>query len=517
MKFVLSKSRPQLRDCKNGASDVCESSAVDGLQSAVGVLLALSFAGLVWSTFQPIAVLWMGLRLDRVTSVVAVLVSGVGLAAVRYASRCLEGDPRRLSLLRWMACTMLAAWFLALADGFLVLLVAWVAVGVGLQRLLRFRSECTGIAKSSSRVLVLSIVGDVLLAAACAIAWWSWGASSLSDVVESVAATPVTFAVSMFALLVCAAALVKTAQVPLHGWLPDTMDAPTPVSALLHAGIINAGGVLLIRIPTVMEQVPEAWLLLSVVGTASIVIAVPTAWFQLRAKSALAWSTIAQMGFMLIQCGLCAFPSALLHVLGHGTYKAWAFLRAGEVPQQVVPAPKPMRALALLVVGSASAIPCTALAVRMIGLPNAMHPTKLALFAVLGLAVGQVWIALLGGRRSSLRASATRLVAACSVSLVLPSMACALYGAASWWTGLPLVSAPEDPGIIGWIAAALPVLAIASLAALHALLPLVERRSIGLSLRVHAASGFYVWILVARLIDRLRSAGGNALEGVTRA
>jgi membrane protease YdiL (CAAX protease family) len=176
-----------------------------------------------------------------------------------------------------------------------------------------------------------------------------------------------------------------------------------------------------------------------------------------------------------------------------------------------------MRALALLVVGSASAIPCTALAVRMIGLPNAMHPTKLALFAVLGLAVGQVWIALLGGRRSSLRASATRLVAACSVSLVLPSMACALYGAASWWTGLPLVSAPEDPGIIGWIAAALPVLAIASLAALHALLPLVERRSIGLSLRVHAASGFYVWILVARLIDRLRSTGGNALEGVTRA
>lgn len=139
---------------------------MDGLQSAVGVLLTLSFAGLVWSAFQPIAVLWMGLRLDRVTSVVAVLVSGVGLAALRYASRCLEGDPRRLSLLRWMACTMLAAWFLALADGFLVLLVAWVAVGIGLQRLFRFRSECTGIAKSSSRVLVLSIVGDGLLAAA---------------------------------------------------------------------------------------------------------------------------------------------------------------------------------------------------------------------------------------------------------------------------------------------------------------------------------------------------------------
>lgn len=517
MKVVLSESRNELRARTSAAPEERESPAVEGLQSAIGVLLAVSLAGLAWSAFQPAAVLWIGLRIDRITSIVAVLASGVGLATLRYASRCLEGHPRRVWLLRWMAFTTLAAWFLAISDGFLPMIGAWIAVGIGLQRMLGFRRECLGVADSAARVLALSIVGDILLAAACAAAWWSWGATSLSESVESVAAGPAGPAAMAFAILACCAAIVKTAQVPLHGWLPDTMDAPTPVSALMHAGVINAGGVLLIRLAPAIERVPEAWLLLSLVGTASILVAVPTAWFQLRAKSALAWSTIAQMGFMLVQCGLCAFPSALLHILGHGTYKAWAFLRAGEVPGRGAPAPHPIRALVLLVLGTATAIPSTALALRTLGLSNAMHPAKLALLSVLCIAVGQVWIALLGARRSSLRATTTRLLAACGTSAILPGIACALYGAASWWTGQPLVSAPQSPGIIGWTAAALPVLAIAALAVMHALLPLVERRPLGLSLRVHAASGFYLWILVARFIDRLRPAGGNAMEGVARA
>lgn len=517
MKVVLSKSRTIRRTGAARPSESQELPVPEGLQFAVGALLVVSLAGLAWSAFDPAPVAWMGFRLDRVTSVVALLASGIGVATLRYASRCLEGHPRRNWLLQWMAFTTLAAWTLSVADGFLLVGGAWIAAGIGLHRMLGFRQECRGVAASASRVLVLSIAGDVLLAGAFAVAWWGLGATSLSDGVGIIATGPVTLAATLFAILACCAAVVKTAQVPLHGWLPDTMDAPTPVSALMHAGIINAGGVLLIRLAPVVERVPEAWLLLSVAGTASILVAVPTAWFQLRAKSALAWSTISQMGFMLVQCGLCAFPSALLHMLGHGTYKAWAFLRAGQVPRRMAPAPNPIRAVALLVLGTAAAVPCTALALRALGIRGPIEPAKLALLAVLCMAVGQLWVALLGARRSSLRSTTTRLFAACGAAAILPVIACALYGAASWWTGQPLVSAPDDPGLIGWTAAALPVFAIAALAVTHALLPLLERRPIGLSLRVHATSGFYLWILVARVIDRLRPTGGNTMQGVTRA
>jgi NAD(P)H-quinone oxidoreductase subunit 5 len=130
------------------------------------------------------------------------------------------------------------------------------------------------------------------------------------------------------ALLVLAAAL-KTAAFPLHGWLTEVMEAPTPVSALLHAGIINAGGFLLIRTADLVQASPGAMAALVMIGGLTALFGAVVMLTQSAVKTALAWSTISQMGFMLLQCGLGLWALALLHIVAHSMYKAHAFLSSG--------------------------------------------------------------------------------------------------------------------------------------------------------------------------------------------
>ena len=139
-------------------------------------------------------------------------------------------------------------------------------------------------------------------------------------------------------MLLVGAALTKSAQAPFHTWLPETLEAPTPVSALMHAGLINGGGVLLLHFAPLLGREPAALVILTLVGSLTTVIGVLAMWAQPADKRILAWSTVSQMGFMMVQLGLAMFPAALLHLLGHGVYKARAFLRASGVPPRLAPA-----------------------------------------------------------------------------------------------------------------------------------------------------------------------------------
>ncbi|MCA9764679.1 MAG: oxidoreductase, partial [Gemmatimonadetes bacterium] len=128
---------------------------------------------------------------------------------------------------------------------------------------------------------------------------------------------------------------LKSAQFPTHGWLTEVMETPTPVSALLHAGVINAGGFLLIRFADVMVLSPGVLAALVLIGACTALCAGLIVLTQTAVKTSLAWSTIAQMGFMILQCGLALFPLALLHIVAHSLYKAHAFLRASSAVEQV--------------------------------------------------------------------------------------------------------------------------------------------------------------------------------------
>jgi NADH:ubiquinone oxidoreductase subunit 5 (chain L)/Multisubunit Na+/H+ antiporter, MnhA subunit len=130
------------------------------------------------------------------------------------------------------------------------------------------------------------------------------------------------------------AAMTKSAQFPFHSWLPDTMEAPTPVSALMHAGIINAGGFLVIRLSPLVVLSPAALGMLAMIGAITALLGGVVMLSQTSVKRSLAFSTIAQMGFMMLQCGLGGFSAALLHIVAHSLYKAHAFLSSGSVLEQ---------------------------------------------------------------------------------------------------------------------------------------------------------------------------------------
>lgn len=482
------------------------------------LVLGVASCAFAWAATHDAPAAMLGVRVDRVTSAIALLVAAIGVVTYRYAARCLTGNASRREFLGWMAATVGCAAVLAMADALLLLVAAWIAVGACLDRLLRFFRNRPEAAIAARRAQASGRLGDVLLIAACAVAWSAWGATTVTAVASSAAGAESGAALTAFSLLLCAAVIAKSAQVPVHGWLPETMEAPTPVSALMHAGIVNAGGALLIRLAPAIERVPESWLLLSAFGTASILVATPAAWVHARAKTALAWSTVSQMGFMLAQCALCAFPAALLHIVGHGLYKAWSFLRAGDVPAPVPPAaPSALRALALLLAGTmASALSVTAWSAAF-GLSADAGAGKLALLAVVAIAVGQSWVALLGRRRSSLNATVARVGASIAFSVVAPAIACALYAGASWWLGRPMAGHGSFTGAAAWVAAALPVTAIAALAAVHAAMPAIEKAQFGARLRIHALSGFYLGIAAHRAVDRINDLFRTTNHGVNRA
>jgi NAD(P)H-quinone oxidoreductase subunit 5 len=131
--------------------------------------------------------------------------------------------------------------------------------------------------------------------------------------------------------LLMLAAVIKSAQLPFHIWLPQTMETPTPVSALMHAGIVNAGGYLMIRTSPLISLTPWVLTTLAIIGATTAVYAAVVMLTQTSIKKSLAYSTIAQMGFMMLQCGLGAFAAAMLHILAHSLYKAHAFLSSGSV------------------------------------------------------------------------------------------------------------------------------------------------------------------------------------------
>jgi NAD(P)H-quinone oxidoreductase subunit 5 len=271
-----------------------------------------------------------GLRLDVVTGVMLLLVTGLGLAILHYSRSYLAGDPGVARYTRWILITLSAVTTLVVTNNLLVLALAWTATSLSLHQLLTFYERPAALVAAHKKFLA-SRFADLLLILSLVLVDLTVGSLNLDRIASWVEArealpTSMTLAAILFALAAC----VKSAQLPLHGWLTQVMEAPTPVSALLHAGIVNIGGFLMIRLAPLMVQAPLAQTLLVCVGLTTTVLAALVLKTRVSIKVALAWSTCAQMGFMLVQCGLGAWHLALLHLVAHSLYKAHAFLSSGS-------------------------------------------------------------------------------------------------------------------------------------------------------------------------------------------
>ncbi len=275
-----------------------------------------------------------GLRITSVGAWVALLVQLLATVIVSFTLRYLSGEPMGRRHLAALAAVIAAVQWLLLADHWLVLIPAWSLVGFALEPLLCFYPDRPFALLAAHKKRIADRIADGLLILAAAAAWKEVGSGSLSDLRDLLADGANSVWLQSSAVLLALAVLLRTALFPVHGWLIQVMEAPTPVSALLHAGVVNLGGFLLIRFAPLIEHAPLARWLLVLFGLMTALLAGLVMLTRISIKVRLAWSTVAQMGFMVLECGLGLYTFAALHLLGHSLYKAHAFLASGDVVRQ---------------------------------------------------------------------------------------------------------------------------------------------------------------------------------------
>lgn len=277
----------------------------------------------------------LSVRLDLLTCVMLLLVTFIGFLILRFSRRYLDGEPGQARYVRWLLATLAAVTLLVVTNNLLLLAAAWIGTSLALHQLLTFYADRPQALLAAHKKFIASRVADLCVLAAVALVGWTLGTLELDAVIERLAGLPAPPGpILAAAVLFATGAALKCAQLPFHGWLIQVMEAPTPVSALLHAGVVNIGGFLMIRLAPLMMEADLAQTLLVAWGTFTAVVAALVMATRISIKVALAWSTCAQMGFMLLECGLGAYGLALLHLVAHSLYKAHAFLSSGSVVEQ---------------------------------------------------------------------------------------------------------------------------------------------------------------------------------------
>ncbi|WP_375191260.1 NADH-quinone oxidoreductase subunit L [Marinobacter sp.] len=326
------QSPPQLDRCWRLAGWVMLASMVSSL--TVGAMLVLE--PWLFDADTPVGLAArFGVYPDGVAVWMALMVAFVGWVILRYADNYLRQDPGRERFLPWFLVTVGSVLVLVLTNHLLILAGAWIGVSLALHHLLTLYPDRPEARVAAVQKFIVSRVGDALVITGVLALYLHYDTFLLPDMVQNMAQSEAARAGGSTALTVASVALalaaaLKCAQIPFHGWLIRVMEAPTPVSALLHAGVINLGGFLWLRLFPVFDGFTTGHMILLVVGGFTAVVAVLTMMTQFSVKHALAWSTCAQMGFMLFEIGMGAYTLALLHLLAHSLYKAHSFLASGR-------------------------------------------------------------------------------------------------------------------------------------------------------------------------------------------
>ncbi len=309
--------------------------AIVGVVVAAGAGLATLQGGLLESPTLGIGGLGLSIRLDALSTIMLGMIALLALAIVRYSSTYLDGDPRHGKFLGHLAATIAAVELLVLSGNLGLLVLAWVATSLALHRLLLFYPQRPRAVLAARKKFIAARLGDVLLIVAAALLYGRFGTGNLEAIFAGMrdvgGAGWRLDAIGVAAVCLAVAAALKSAQFPTHGWLVEVMETPTPVSALLHAGILNAGPFLITRFAFVVEGANVATAMLLAVGGATALFASVVLLTQPTVKVALGYSSVAHMGFMLLVCGLGVYPAAMLHLVAHSFYKAHAFLASGSV------------------------------------------------------------------------------------------------------------------------------------------------------------------------------------------
>jgi len=388
------------------------------------------------------------------------------------------------------------------------LIAAAILVGDALRRLLLFYPERPESRRAATKFALVWHAGDAALIAAALLLYAAFETVHIAEIATVAAATGLGLAGTAAVALVVLAATLKTAAFPLHGWLTEVMEAPTPVSALLHAGIINSGGVILISTAGLVQLSAGAMAALVMIGGFTALFGAVVMLTQSAVKTALAWSTVAQMGFMLLQCGLGLWPLALLHIVAHSLYKAHAFLSSGGAVAAVAALRRP----------GPVAVPQLGAVLKSFGLAFVLFAAIAALFSlVLGpksiqaLALGAILIfgvayLVAQGLADTAPMALTRRTARASMAAAIAYFGFQAAAGAVWGAGLPAAPAP---GPLEWALILLAVSSFGLVAFAQALFPLWSHHPATAGWRVHFVNGLYLNALLDRAVGGFRATNAN--------
>lgn len=272
----------------------------------------------------------IGLYADALSTLLLLLVTGVSFLVHVFSSRYMQGDPRYRRFFATTSLFTFAMVMLVMSTNLGGLYFFWEIMGICSYLLISHGRERWEAARSATRVFLVNGVADIGLGLAVFLTFATFGTLDIQEVLKQ-APHQTEGMLTMIAMLFWIAAMGKSAQFPLHIWLPHAMEAPTPVSALIHAAtMVNAGIFLVIRLSPLFILAPAAMTVALFVGGLTALLAATAALTQNDIKKILAYSTMSQLGLMIMACGAGAFIAAAFHMLAHGAVKAYLFLASGS-------------------------------------------------------------------------------------------------------------------------------------------------------------------------------------------
>ena len=274
------------------------------------------------------------LHLDHLSMLMTLIITGVGFFILVYSNGYMEHDRDYARFFAFMNFFVFSMLLLVLAGDLLLLFVGWEGVGLASYLLIGFWYERPAAAQAATKAFVVNRVGDLGFLLGILLTFTLFGTGNIAEInqragQEFPSGAPIILLLTLLLFIGCTA---KSAQLPLHTWLPDAMEGPTPVSALIHAAtMVTAGVYLVVRLHSVFMVAPISLQVVGIIGAVTSLFAALSALGQPDLKRVLAYSTVSQLGLMFLACGAGAFYSAMFHLTTHAFMKSLLFLSAGNV------------------------------------------------------------------------------------------------------------------------------------------------------------------------------------------
>ncbi|MEQ8239809.1 MAG: proton-conducting transporter membrane subunit [Cyclobacteriaceae bacterium] len=490
--------------------------------TALGILVSLISGFLVfqYGTLTSSLFGWnelgFSIRLDSLSITMLTMIALLGFIIVRFSMNYLDGDARKSVFLARMTATIASVELLVLSGNMFQLFVFWVITSICMHYLLVFYRDRPQAIAAARKKFIVARIGDASLLIATILIYLNFGTGDLTKIFEAVQNTDfLNTQLTTATVFIALAAVFKSAQFPTHGWLIEVVETPTPVSSLLHAGLLNAGPFLIVRMGFLMSESSTASLMLIIIGGFTAMFASVVFLTQPTVKVSLGYSSVAHMGFSLLVCGFGVYSAALLHLVAHSFYKAHSFLSSGSVIDMVrakkVLIPQRKGSLLRIILSITFSLGVYACFCYLWGIQPQEEFGLMAIGAVIVMGSSQIMVQTFdsNGTVSAMLQSAFMVILVAGLFFILEQGAHLLLQSQIPQAYVPNITIQVAVGIV--------ILCFVILMLVQLAAPNLKRGAFGYQLGVHLRNGFYANVIFDRIVGSLKSDKSNNLtpEGET--